>query len=145
VHEILREEIVTHPATPGRDVTVKKLAATILATTLASVPCEVSAIAAENSRRLSGPKIREKLAGMQLTDEVHWRDVYNRDGTLRSYSDGKGRVGKWTVKKDELCIYFKEPDDGCYEVFLSGDRIEMKPSGLGLSIEGILQAPTDRN
>jgi hypothetical protein len=72
-------------------------------------------------------------------------DVYNRDGTLRSYSDGKGRVGKWTVKKDELCIYFKEPDDGCYEVSLSGDLIELKPSGLGLSMEGILQTPTDRN
>lgn len=82
---------------------------------------------------------------MQLTDEVHWRDVYNRDGTLRSYAGGKGRVGNWTVKKDELCIYFKKPDGGCYEVSLSGDRIEMKPTGLGLSIEGILETPTDRN
>jgi len=76
---------------------------------------------------------------------VHFRDVYVRDGTLRSYSDGKGKVGKWSVRKDELCLYFNEPDDGCYEVFRSGGRIEMKPSGLGLSIEGILQAPTDRN
>jgi hypothetical protein len=101
--------------------------------------------AAENSRKLSGPQIREKIAGMQLTDEVHWRDVYDRDGTLRSYTFGEKKVGKWTVTKDELCIYFTEPDDGCYEVSLVGDRIEMKPSGLGLSIEGILQAPTDRN
>jgi hypothetical protein len=30
-------------------------------------------------------------------------------------------------------------------VSLAGDRIEMKPAGLGLSIEGILQTPTDRN
>ncbi|MFX9784306.1 hypothetical protein ABTP12_18120, partial [Acinetobacter baumannii] len=86
-------------------------------------------------------QIRAKFTEMQLTDEVHFRDVYDRDGTLRSYSDGKGKVGKWIVKKDELCIYFKEPDDGCYEVSLSGGRIEMKPSGLGLSIEGILQRP----
>lgn len=120
---------------------MKKLATILVATTLTSISCEVSAIAAENSRRFSGSQIREKLSGMQLTDEVHWRDVYNRDGTLRSYADGKGRVGK----KDELCIYFKEPDDGCYEVSISGDRIEMKPSGLGLSIEGVLQQPTDRN
>ncbi len=82
---------------------------------------------------------------MQLTDEVHFRDVYDRDGTLRSYSMGTKKVGKWAIEKDELCLYFKEPDDGCYEVSLSGDRVEMKPSGLGLSIDGILQTPTDRN
>lgn len=82
---------------------------------------------------------------MQLTDEVHFRDVYDRDGTLRSHSMGTKKVGKWAVEKDELCQYFMEPDDSCYEVSLSDDRIEMKPSGLGLTIEGILQAPTDRN
>jgi hypothetical protein len=103
------------------------------------------AVAAENARKLSGSQIRAKFAGMQLTDEVHYRDVYDRDGTLRSYSMGTHKVGKWVIEKDELCQYFKEPDDGCFEVSLSDDRIEMKPSGLGLTIEGILQAPTDRN
>jgi hypothetical protein len=122
---------------------MKKLVTIFAFAMLGSISFEVCTIAAENSRRLSGSQIREKFSGMQLTDEVHWRDVYGR-GTLRSYSDGKGRVGKWIVNKDELCIYFKEPDDGCYEVSLSGDRIEMKPTGLGLSIEGILQTPTDR-
>jgi hypothetical protein len=117
----------------------------LVAATLGCISMQASTVAAENSRKLSGSQIRAKLAGMQLTDEVHWRDVYDRDGTLRSYSDGKRKVGRWVVEKDELCVYFKEPDDGCYEVLLSGDRIEMKPSGLGLSIEGILQAPTDRN
>ena len=117
----------------------------LVAATLGCISMQASTVAAENSRKLSGSQIRAKLAGMQLTDEVHWRDVYDRDGTLRSYSDGKKKVGRWVVEKDELCVYFKEPDDGCYEVLLSGDRIEMKPSGLGLSIEGILQAPTDRN
>jgi hypothetical protein len=55
------------------------------------------------------------------------------------------KVGKWAVEKDELCLYLKEPDDGCFEVSLSGKRIEMKPSGLGLSLEGVLQTPADRN
>jgi hypothetical protein len=82
---------------------------------------------------------------MQLTDEVHWRDVYDRDGTLGSYTLGEKKVGKWAVERDELCLHFKDPDDGCYEVWLSSGRIKMQPSGLGLSIEGILQAPTDRN
>jgi hypothetical protein len=117
----------------------------LVAATLGSISVEAPTIAAENSRKLSGSQIRAKFAGMQLTDEVHFRDVYDRDGTLRSYSMGTKKVGKWAIQKDELCLYFKEPDDGCYEVSLSGDRIEMKPSGLGLSVEGILQTPTDRN
>jgi hypothetical protein len=122
---------------------MKKAMTIVAAATLASI--SAGAVAAENSRKLSGSQIRAKFAGMQLTDEVHWRDVYDRDGSLRSYSMGTKRVGKWAVEKDELCHYFKEPDDGCYEVSLSGDRVEMKPSGLGLTIDGILQPLTDRN
>ena len=117
----------------------------IAAATLASISIEVSAVAAENFQKLSGAQIRTKFSGMQLTDEVHWRYVYDRDGRLRSYSMGTKKIGKWTVEKDELCLYLKEPDDGCYEVSLSGKRIEMKPSGLGLTLEGVLQTPADRN
>jgi hypothetical protein len=123
---------------------MKGLAAILAAAMLGSVSHEIGAVAAGGFQRLSGSQIRAKLAGMQLTDEVHFREVYDRNGTLRSYSMGTEKVGKWVVEKDELCVYFKEADDGCYEVSLSGDRIEMKPSGLGLSIEGILQTPTDR-
>jgi hypothetical protein len=124
---------------------MKKLATVLVAAALGSISFEISTVAAENSRKLAASQIREKFAGMQLTDEVHWRDVYDRDGTLRSYTLGEKKVGKWAVKKDELCLHFKDPDDGCYEVWLSSGRIKMQPSGLGLSIEGILQAPTDRN
>ena len=124
---------------------MKNPATILVAAAIGSISFEVSTIAAENSRKLSGSQIREKFAGMQLTDEVHWRDVYDRDGTLRSYTLGEKKVGKWAVERDELCLQFKDPDDGCYEVWLSSGRIKMQPSGLGLSIEGILQAPTDRN
>lgn len=81
---------------------------------------------------------------MQLTDEVHYRFVYERDGTLRSYSMGVKKTGRWTVEKNELCLYLGEPDDGCYEVTASGERIEMRPTGLGGTVDGILQTP-DRN
>ena len=118
---------------------------TLAAVILALISIEISAVAAENAKKLSGAQIRAKIAGMQLTDEVHWRDVYDRDGSLRSYADGKKRVGKWVIEKDELCLYLKERDDGCFEVSLSGKRIEMKPSGLGLTLEGVLQTPADRN
>ncbi len=124
---------------------MKKLLKMTAAAIVASISLEVSGVAAENSQKLSGSQIRAKFTGMQLTDEVHWRYVYDRDGTLRSYSMGRKKVGKWAVEKDELCLYLKEPDDGCYEVSLSGKSIEMKPSGLGLTIEGVLQTPADRN
>jgi hypothetical protein len=124
---------------------MKKTMKMIAVATMASISIDVNSVAADNSRKLSGSQIRAKFAGMQLTDEVHWRYVYDRDGRLRSYSMGTKKIGKWTVEKDELCLYLKEPDDGCFEVSLSGNRIEMKPSGLGLSLEGVLQTPADRN
>src|SRR5258705_4745613 len=124
---------------------MKKLFKIVAAATVASISVEIGAFAAENFQKLSGTQIRAKFAGMQLTDEVHWRYVYDRDGRLRSYSMGTKKIGKWAVEKDELCLYLREPDDGCYEVSLSGRSIEMKPSGLGLTLEGVLQTPADRN
>jgi hypothetical protein len=124
---------------------MKKLLKIIAAAAISSISVEVSAVAADNFQKLSGAQIRAKVTGMQLTDEVHWRYVYDRDGRLRSYSMGTKKIGKWAVEKDELCLYLKEPDDGCYEVSLSGERIEMKPSGAGLTLEGVLQTPADRN
>jgi hypothetical protein len=109
-----------------------------------SVALDAQFVAAEGPWKLSGAQIRAKLTGMQLTDEVHYRFVYDRDGTLRSYSMGVKKVGKWVVEKDELCLYLGETDDGCYQVTLSGERIEMTPTGLGGTIDGILQ-PADRN
>src|SRR5579872_5358285 len=102
------------------------------------------AITAEKTKRLSSAQIRAKLAGMQLTDEVHYRFVYERDGTLRSYSMGVKKIGKWVVEKDELCLDLGETDNDCYQVTLSGERIEMTPTGLGGTIDGILQ-PAERN
>ena len=124
---------------------MKKLLKIIVAATVASILVEDSAVASENFKTLSGGDIRAKFTGMQLTDGVHWRYVYDRDGTLRSYSMGTKKIGKWAVEKDELCLYLKEPDDGCFEVSLSGKRIEMKPSGLGLTLVGVLQTPADRS
>jgi len=113
-----------------------------LATGLGSlVALDAGLVAAEDLRKLSGAQIRAKLAGMQLTDEVHYRFVYDRDGTLRSYSMGVKKVGRWVIQKDELCLYLQEPDDGCYEVSLAGNTVEMKPTGLGGTIDGVLQTP----
>jgi len=98
---------------------------------------------AENPKKLSGSQIRAKFAGMQLTDEVHWRDVYERDGTLRSYAMGSKKIGKWFIHSDELCLDLPEPDGGCFEVTATGTNFVLTPKGLGSPLEGILQAPPD--
>jgi hypothetical protein len=118
--------------------------AILAAAVMASIAIDVGAVAAEKFKKLSGVQIRARFAGMEVTDEVHWRDVYERDGSLRSYSMGSKKDGKWSVQKDQLCIDLPRPDGGCFEVGLSGKRVEMKPTGSGLSLEGVLQAPTDR-
>src|SRR5206468_10706983 len=124
---------------------MKRALRIIAAATVASIAVEVSALGANDSQKRSGGQIRAKFTGMQLTDEVHWRYVYARDGTLKSYSMGTKKVGKWAVEKDELCLYLGETDDGYYEVLVSGKSVEMKRSGLGLALEGVLQIPADRN
>jgi hypothetical protein len=83
---------------------MKKSLKMIAATIMASTSIALSAAAAENAQKLSGSQIRAKFTGMQLTDQVHWRYVYDRDVTLRGYSMGTKKVGKWAVEKDELCL-----------------------------------------
>lgn len=123
---------------------MKTSTALLVATVIVSISIEGEATAAENFKKLSGEQIRARIVGMQVTDEFHWRDVYERDGTLRSYSMGRERIGKWSVQKDELCVDLPEPDAGCFEVWTAGKRIELRPTGLGLPLEGLLQAPTNQ-
>lgn len=81
---------------------------------------------------------------MQFTDEVRWRYVYDRNGTLTRYSMGTRKVGRWAIEAEELRLDLRESDDGCYEVSLSGKAITRIPSGVGSPLEGILQTIADR-
>jgi len=104
-----------------------------------------TAIAAEKLQKLSGAQIRAKLAGMEFTDNVHWRDLYQRNGTVTSTSMGRKRTGKWRIDKDQLCIEFEtEPVPQCYEVWLSGKEVELRREGL-LPLQGVLEPQAARN
>ena len=50
--------------------------------------------AAEKFQKLSGTQIQAKLAGMEVSDDVHWRDRYERNGGLTSQSMGRKRTGR---------------------------------------------------
>ena len=47
-----------------------------------------TAVTEEKFQKLTGGQIRAKLADMELTDNVHWRDLYQRNGTVMSTSMG---------------------------------------------------------
>src|SRR6266568_7091835 len=97
------------------------------------------AVVAEKFQKLTGSQIRAKFAGMEMTDEVHWRDIYERDGTIRTLSMGRGTAGKWWVQGDELCHDRGEEFQGCYEVWVSGSKVQLRREGLEDVLEGVLQ------
>ncbi len=100
--------------------------------------------AAEKFQKLAIPQIRAKLSGMEITDEVHWADVFSSNGVLTSYSLGRKSVGKWNVQRDELCLDRGKDDGGCYQVWLSGKKVELRREGSNLPLEGVLQRQTTR-
>src|SRR5438094_793718 len=102
------------------------------------------AAAAEKFQKLSGSQIRAKLVGMEITDEVHWGDVFEHNGTLTTYSMGHKTVGKWRVDKDELCEDRGKEFRGCYEVWMSGKKVELRLKGSEIPLEGVLQRPSNR-
>jgi hypothetical protein len=112
---------------------------------LAAATLGPSAAAEEKFQKLTGVQIRAKLAGMGLTDNVHWRDFYQRNGTVMSTSMGRKRTGKWLVENNQLCIEFeKEPIPTCYDVWLSGKQVELRREGL-LPLQGTLELSSERN
>ena len=111
---------------------------------VAMVATGASAFAADKFHKLSGGQIRSTLPGMEITDETHWADVFAADGTLTSYSMGRKSNGKWRVQKDELCIDRGKDDGGCYQVWLSGKKIELRREGSALPLEGVLQRQSAR-
>jgi hypothetical protein len=124
--------------------TKRRLCVTALAC-LAVAMLGANAAAEEKFQKLTAGQIRAKLTGMELTDNVHWRDLYQRNGTVMSTSMGRKRTGKWRVEEDQLCIEFeKEPIPRCYDVWLSGKQVELRREGL-LPLQGTLEPSSGRN
>ncbi len=103
------------------------------------------AVGESGLRKLSGSQIAAKLGGMEFTDEVHWREVYEKNGTLRNYEMGRDRIGKWRIRNDVLCIDLGgDGDNNCYEVWSQGNRMVMKRDTDDYAPnEGSLEKPTD--
>ena len=120
------------------------IAAAAAGSVLASTVLTVAA--AEKFRHLTGPQIRDRFVGMELGDDVHWRDSFRRDGTLLSLSMGKERSGTWRIENNQLCIDLGKDSGGCYDVWLAGTNVEFRRDGLdGSMMEGRLRKPSSAN
>jgi len=95
-------------------------------------------------QKLAGSQIRARLSGMEMTDGVHWADVFVANGTVTSISMGHKTSGKWRIEKDELCIDRGKDNGGCYQIWLSGKKIELRREGSSLPLEGVLQRQSVR-
>jgi hypothetical protein len=101
--------------------------------------------AEEKFQKLTGAQIQARLAGMELTDEVHWDDLYQPNGVLVTNEMGHKTMGKWRIQKDQLCLdRGREMGSGCYEVWLAGKSVQLRNNESSLPLEGVLEKPKDR-
>jgi len=76
----------------------------------------VNGFATERFQKLGGAQIRARFVGMEMTDNVHWADVFGPNGDLKTYSMGRKKDGKWRIENDELCVDRGKDHGGCYQV-----------------------------
>src|SRR5262245_18456325 len=110
---------------------------------LAGATFGLGAAAEERIHKLTGAQIRAKIAGMEVTDNIHWRDFYERNGSVTSNSMGRKRTGKWRVEKDQLCIEFEKELPNCYEVLVSRTQAKLQREG-ALPLEAVIEPPSGR-
>src|SRR6266404_8171027 len=123
----------------------KKEVTAAIITTLGAFAFASNAAAEQKFQKLTGAQIQAKFPRMELTDEAHWGEVFEQNGTLTITSMGHKSVGKWRIQKDQLCLETgSEPGGGCYEVWVSGKNVELRNQASSVPLEGVLQKPTDR-
>jgi hypothetical protein len=92
--------------------------------------------AADNFHELRDADIRARLAGMEITDGVHWAEQYVRDGTYKAFHMGKPSTGKWYARDGELCLADGNGERECKEVWVSGSKVEFRGGTSGMPAMG---------
>lgn len=108
--------------TPKRPLFLAPVLAALMIGALAAGPAFSEAF-----KRLSAREIREQLVGRQVTDDVHWFDRYNNDGSIVRIDLGKATPGHWHISGDLLCV--DGPTAGCYEIWVSGADVQFRVDG----------------
>jgi hypothetical protein len=101
-------------------------------------------LAADTYRPLSVKEIKANFTGMEFTDDVHWAYVFNRDGTILSYSMGRNGKGRWWTEQGGLCLE-EGAEQRCYRVWTEGDKVQLRPIGVHAPLEGVIMKPRKRD
>src|SRR5262249_13181804 len=110
---------------------------------LAAATSASSAAAEEKFQKLTGAQIRAKVAGMELTDNIHWRDLYQRNGSVTSTSMGRNRTGKWQIEKDRLGVEFDKELPTCHKALIAWKKAKLQREGV-LPLEVVIEPPSGR-
>jgi hypothetical protein len=96
--------------------------------------------AADAFRRLTEPQIRSRVIGNVVTDESHWSDRFEANGTLSAMELGKKKPGNWKLRANEMCVtrMAKKAVEECFEIWQSGDQIDYRRDGVVLT-SGVLR------
>ena len=98
------------------------------------------AIAADRFKRLDAAEIRQRIVGKVVTDESHWSDRFESNGTLNAMELGQRKSGTWKLHGNEICLTRKarKPVEECFEIWESQDQIEYRRDGTTLTT-GVLR------
>ena len=84
---------------------------------------------AEQLRHLAAAEIRAHVIGKRITDDGHWSQTFERSGRLIVNDLGRPSTGSWSIRNDTLCNVRAGILDACYEVWLSGNEIQLRVPG----------------
>jgi hypothetical protein len=105
-----------------------------------------NACAEDKFRRLKTAEIKALIVGKIITDDYHWTDVFNADGTVGGHQLGEAQTGSWKLNKSgQICAVRTtshkpkgiEPD--CVEIWVRGNEVQYRQGSIVLS-EGILKS-----
>jgi hypothetical protein len=107
-----------------------KYAVWLLALGWTTILATVAAASAEDFHRLSGIQIRSVVVGKRITDDTHWSQTVAPGGRLLVRDMGRASEGTWQIKNDRLCMLRPGILNDCYEVWVTGDAIQLRSDGI---------------
>ena len=113
----------------------------VIVTVVALTPIG-AALSQGKPKKLSAKEIRAQIIGNVLTDGIHWRRHFQRNGTLASFDMGKSNTGRWKIQGNQLCFAVQAGEDfDCYEILASGKEVHLHVEDTGYDLEGRIEKP----
>jgi len=84
----------------------------------------------DDFKQLSDLQIKRLVEGKLVTDDVHYTDYFNTDGSYEGVFMNKRIGGHWKIGNGQLCVVrAREPPD-CDEIWRSGAKLQRRKAGL---------------